>query len=72
MTKIIKDVCLKEVAKLRATGPTQVIDLLDMTVELYSRIIIECSVGQGYAGRTVKFEQDDGKVVDVSISYAIE
>ncbi len=72
MTKIIKDVTLKEVAKLQAAGPTQVIDLLNMTVDLYARIIINCSVGQGYSQKTVKFEQEDGSLIDVSIQYAID
>ena len=56
MTKIIKDVTLKEVAKLQVAGPNQVIDLMTMTADLYAKIIINCSVGQGYSQRTVKFE----------------
>jgi hypothetical protein len=72
MTKIIKDVTLKEVAELQAAGPTQVIDLLNMTVDLYARIIINCSVGPGYSQKKVKFEQEDGSLIDVSIQYAID
>jgi hypothetical protein len=60
------------VAKLQVAGPTQVIDLLTMTVDLYASIIISCSVGQGYSQRTVKFEQEDGSLIDVSIKYAID
>ncbi len=72
MTRIIKDVTLKEVAKLQVAGPTQVIDLMTMTADLYARIIINCSVGEGYSEKTVKFEQEDGSLIDVSIQYAID
>ena len=67
MSRIIKDVTLKEVERLRAAGPTQVIDLMKMTADLYAKIIINCSVGQDYSHKQVRFEQEDGSVIDVPI-----
>jgi hypothetical protein len=70
MTKIIKEVTLKEIKRIQSC-PSQETDLVKMTISLYSRIIINCSVGMGQSQTTVPFEQENGVLVNVSISDSI-
>jgi hypothetical protein len=48
MTKIIKEVTLKEIKDLQEIGEGE-ISLAEMTLKLQSRIIINVSVGTGYS-----------------------
>jgi len=62
MTKTIKEVTLdllKEFQDKAVDGKiTQ--DIGSMTKELQGRIIVNISVGKGYADRTVPYEKKDG------------
>lgn len=66
MTRIIKEVTLKEIKRLQEEYHDET-DLVKMTIDLQSRIIINCIVGMGYSQMKVPFEAPDGKVSDVSI-----
>lgn len=46
MTKIIKEVALKELKKIQDSGKTEV-DINKMTIQIQSSIIINVAVGMG-------------------------
>ena len=45
---------------------------MQLTIDLYARIIINCSVGAGYSQKKVRFEKEDGLVVEISIQESID
>ncbi len=59
MTKIIKEVTLKEIKRLQKM-PSNEVDLVLMTIDLQSRIIINCSVGMGHSSTLIPYENDNG------------
>lgn len=65
MTKIIKQVTLNEIKQLQK-GDLNV-DLVKLTIDLQSRIIINCSVGLGKADTKIPYEHENGQVVELSI-----
>lgn len=70
MTKIIKEVTMKEIKRHQTENLPQV-DLVQLTIDLQSRIIINCSVGIGYSQAKVPFELHDGSVIDSTIQDSI-
>ena len=66
MTKIIKEVTLKEIKRLQHRASNEV-DLVCMTIDLQSRIIINCSVGMGHSTTLIPYENDDGTMTEISI-----
>jgi cytochrome P450 len=59
MTKIIKEVTLKEIKLLQESGLKE-IDIAKMTNDLQSRIIINVAIGTGYSKAKVEWEEDNG------------
>jgi len=59
MTKIIKEVTLKELKDQQALGERE-IDLAEFTLKLQSRIIINVSVGTGYSQIDLDYEAAEG------------
>lgn len=47
------------------------LDLVQMTIDLQSKIIINCTVGMGHAHLKVPFEHEDGNMGQVSIADSI-
>jgi hypothetical protein len=70
MTKIIKEITLKEIQLLQNSG-NDTVDIAAFTISLQSRIIINISVGMGYSKTLVDWEQDNGQMTQVSIAEAL-
>ncbi len=62
MTNTIKEVTMKEIKRVQS-APSKSVDLVQMTIDLYSRIIITCSVGQDQSQVSVPFENHNGVTV---------
>ena len=61
MTKIIKEVTLKELKLIQDSGKDE-IDISQMTIDLQSRIIINVAVGMGYSKSKFDWEDDNGNI----------
>jgi cytochrome P450 len=61
MTKIIKEVTLKEIKLVQESGKKE-IDVAQMINDLQSRIIINVAIGMGYSKTTVEWEEDNGSL----------
>lgn len=59
MTKIIKEVTLKEIKRIQEANEP-IVNLADITLRLQSRIIINVSVGIGYSNTHLEYELADG------------
>lgn len=66
MTKIIKEVTLKEIKELQEKKE-EIVDLPTLTVSLQARIIINISVGMGHSKTLIDFEKDDGTFEKISL-----
>lgn len=61
MTKIIKEVTLKEVKKIQDSGVDE-ISLAHMTLDLMSNIIVNVSVGASYSSVELDYEKPNETV----------
>lgn len=59
MTKIIKEVTLKEIKRIQDSGDKE-INLTHLTMKLQSNIIINISVGTIYASTELDYETANG------------
>jgi hypothetical protein len=59
MTKIIKEITLKELKDQQALGERE-IDIAEFTLKLQSRIIVNVSVGMGYSKIDLDYETAEG------------
>lgn len=59
MTEIIKKVITKEIKRVQDLKVDE-INIARLTLDLYSSIIINVSVGIGYSDVLVNYENDDG------------
>jgi len=66
MTKIIKEVTLKEIARIQNNDLDNV-SLAHLTMRLQSMIIINVSVGTAYADTVLEYENKDGTVECLSL-----
>lgn len=71
MTRIIKQVTLKEIAELQQGGDREV-DIAKVTLSLQSRIIVTVSVGEGYSQKMIDFENQDGSFVKLGLSEYLD
>lgn len=65
MTKIIKEVALKEIKTLQEQ---KTCDLAQFTIGLQARIIVNTTVGMGQSQRQVEWEKEDGSTEMISIA----
>lgn len=70
MTKIIKEVTLKEIKSVQDSGE-KVIDINLMTINLQASIIINVAVGTGYSSKKVDWEDDNGVITQKSLSEVL-
>lgn len=70
MTKIIKQVTLQEIKKVQDAGKSEV-NLSEMTIQLQAAIIVNVSVGTGYADKLIEYESPDGKIENIKIQDSI-
>jgi len=66
MTKIIKEVTLKEIQLIQESGKKE-IDVSAMMTDLQARIIINIAVGMGYSKTLVEWENDNGTFTQRSL-----
>lgn len=71
MTKIIKEVTLREIKRIQEVNEP-VLNLAQMTLRLQSRIIINVSVGVGYSDVHLEYEQPNGKSINIELSEYLD
>lgn len=70
MTKIIKKVIVKEFKRIQDLNVTE-INIARLTLDLYSSIIINVSIGIGYADVLIDYENDDGTIDKIQMQESI-
>lgn len=72
MTLIIKKVTIQEIKNLQQNLKEDfVVDIPQFTASLQSSIIVNCSVGTGYAKQLVEVENDDGSISQISLQESM-
>jgi cytochrome P450 len=62
MTMIMKEVSLRELKRLQDENVSEV-DLAQMTMDFYSKIIVNVCVGSGHSKMQIPFEKDDASII---------